>query len=495
MKRMLFYLLILSLVVPMILFGQTFEWRTHYATFDDGTNGTGDQTSSVAVLGPNIFVALVSGTPNDVNDIFNTLDDNYMVGYWDADSALGRVTPAPYGESGLFDIWSAALDQISLNGAWQMVGGKNNWIYVANNDANHNILVFELSQFGILSTDYRMETGTENIFAIEVDTAGYVYVVDYEGRDDKTNEVKIFAPIGAAGTTWDVIGGHTDTPVSTIDLPVGIYQGVTVSSDGTQLFVSASSERNLWKFIGDPISGYTKDDNFSITLAEDDTVETIGSIKPTFLGLAYHDQTNYVFATADTFLSAGNLGGYPYGRIYVIDGETAASLDTIDIAQWNFDITGVYNTGSNNGRVGGFTSVCDVDIEPTESAVYTQTYYGWAVEKWIYDGVLNVEKKSDIIPTEFSLKQNYPNPFSAGGGSAFGGNPSTTIEFEVTKTVNVSLSVYNLAGQLVTTLVNEELAPSAYTTTFNASNLPSGIYFYILQAGQFKLQKKMILTK
>ena len=83
------------------------------------------------------------------------------------------------------------------------------------------------------------------------------------------------------------------------------------------------------------------------------------------------------------------------------------------------------------------------------------------------------------------MKQNYPNPF----------NPSTTIEFDISKTENVNLSVFNLKGQLIATLVNEELAPAAYKAVFDASNLPSGIYFYILRAGSFKLQKKMIVTK
>ena len=482
MRKLLLTTLTGIFLISTTLSAQT--WITQYVSFDDAVNGTGDQTSSVAVFGANNFVALVSGTPPG-DDIFN-VDGNYLVGYMAADSGNGRTAFQEYSPSSQFEVWSSTLDQVTVSGAWQIAGGKNNYVYVANKDANHNILVFELTPFGVVSTDFRMETGTtELIFAIEVDTAGYVYVVDYEGTDVKTNELKVFAPIGAAGTTWDQIGGHNDTPVTTIDLPAGIYQGVTVSGDGTQLFVSATSERSLWKYVGDPTSGYTKDVGFNLTLAENDTIGDGGTGTPSLLGLAYVDDPGYVFAVADSFIHIGGSGGYPYGRIYVIDGETATSTDTIDIAQWNYARTGSYSTGSSNGRAGGFTSVMDVDTDPTEPAVYTQTYYGWAVEKWIYDGILSVERKHDVIPTGFTLSQNYPNPF----------NPATTIEFDIGSTEHVTLSVYNLNGRLVAKLVDEELSPGVYKTTFKSADFSSGVYFYVLRAGRFTEQKKMILTK
>ena len=480
MKKIILFFLIVT--VPFTLFAQTSLWKTQYVIFDNADNGTGKQTSGVAVFSPNIFVALVTGTPD--NNLF-TVPNNYLVGYWDADSTVGRVAAQEYSPDGQYEVWSSSLDEVTLSGAWQIANDDNNRIYVANNDANHNILVFELTQFGVASTGYRMETGNENIFAIEVDAAGYVYVVDYEGSDSKTDEVKVFAPIGTTGTTWDVIGGHNDAAVTTIDLPPGIYQGVTVSSDGTQLFISATSQRSLWKFVGDPVNGYAKDENFNFTLAEEDTVGDNGSGTPSLLGLAYLDDPGYVFAAADSFINIGNLGGYPYGRIYVIDGQTAANLDTIDIAGWNYDRTGSYNTGSSDGRVGGFTSVCDVDVESIESAVYTQTFYGWAVEKWIYDGILKVEREADAIPAEFALEQNYPNPF----------NPSTTIEFTVKSASSVNLSVYNLQGQLMAVLVNEQFSPGVYKTVFDATNFPTGIYFYKLTAGKNTMQKKMLIAK
>lgn len=88
-------------------------------------------------------------------------------------------------------------------------------------------------------------------------------------------------------------------------------------------------------------------------------------------------------------------------------------------------------------------------------------------------------------PNTFRLNQNYPNPF----------NPSTTIAFDVAKESKVKLTVYNVIGQEVTTLVNDVRPVGEYKITWNASNLASGVYFYRLEAGGFVMTKKMLLIK
>ncbi len=492
-----FFVPVLILLSPITGFGQGNEWETQYVTFDDGSNGTGNRTPSVAVIGPNRFVGLVTRFSGEAtpDNMFNP-HTNYLVGYWDADSALGRV-PSPingsqgfpiYGEPGSFSDWEYLLEKVTLQGAWQIAADTNGYIYVANNDNAHNILVFELTANGLVSTPYRMETGPEYIFAIDVDDSGYVYVADYMGSNTKTNEVKIYAGIQAEGTTWGVIGAHNDPPVTTIDLPPGIYQGLTVSGDGRSVFISVTSERSIWKFVGSPSSGYSRDTSFSFVLSADDTVGNGGHGTPSVLGLGYLNDPPVLFAAVDTFLSSGISGGYPYGRIYAIDPSTGMPLDTIDIAAWNFAMTGFYDTGSNNGRVGGFTSVYDVDVEETEKAIYSQTYYGWAVEKWVFSGdlnVLNIEQISAQLPNAFQLKQNYPNPF----------NPITTIEFSIMNSDPVRLDVYNIMGQKVATLLHRRLSPGVYKIVFDATGLPSGVYFYQLIAGEQRQVRKMILSK
>lgn len=89
------------------------------------------------------------------------------------------------------------------------------------------------------------------------------------------------------------------------------------------------------------------------------------------------------------------------------------------------------------------------------------------------------------VPTEFVLAQNYPNPF----------NPSTIIRYELPTTSDVSLKVFDMLGREVATLVKARQASGMYEVNFNATGLPSGVYFYRLQAGSFMQTKKMVLVK
>lgn len=98
---------------------------------------------------------------------------------------------------------------------------------------------------------------------------------------------------------------------------------------------------------------------------------------------------------------------------------------------------------------------------------------------------IGIEQINNGVPKTFELKQNYPNPF----------NPETNIEFSIAKTNFTSLIVYNSIGQVVSTLVNQELKPGVYKYNFNASGLPSGSYYYRLTAGDFVKTNKMILVK
>jgi len=119
--------------------------------------------------------------------------------------------------------------------------------------------------------------------------------------------------------------------------------------------------------------------------------------------------------------------------------------------------------------------------EPAGSNYYKFSYGSMNISN------LTSVKNNDAIPSQFYLSQNYPNPF----------NPSTVISYKLSVTSKVSLKVYDLLGREVATLVNEERLPGSYNSQFSILNsqLPSGVYFYRLQAGDFSETKKMILIK
>lgn len=89
------------------------------------------------------------------------------------------------------------------------------------------------------------------------------------------------------------------------------------------------------------------------------------------------------------------------------------------------------------------------------------------------------------LPADYALAQNFPNPF----------NPATAISFNLPASVKVKLEVFNAIGQKVATLVNSKLPAGSHTATWNAANMPSGIYFYKLEAGNFNQTRKMVLAK
>jgi photosystem II stability/assembly factor-like uncharacterized protein len=110
---------------------------------------------------------------------------------------------------------------------------------------------------------------------------------------------------------------------------------------------------------------------------------------------------------------------------------------------------------------------------------------GNSVYKRSLDELTDVQSTSNELPKQFSLAQNFPNPF----------NTSTTIHFSVPSSEFVTLKVFDVSGNEVATLINEEKPAGSYEVNFNASQLTSGVYFYTINAGSFIETKKMILMK
>ncbi len=115
--------------------------------------------------------------------------------------------------------------------------------------------------------------------------------------------------------------------------------------------------------------------------------------------------------------------------------------------------------------------------------------YSYQLYQIDFDGTKTLVGKTSVevsvAPVEFALNQNYPNPF----------NPSTSISFSIPNASSVKLTIYNAIGKEVTTLVNGTMESGNHKVVWNANNMPSGMYFYKLQADNFTATKKMMLIK
>jgi hypothetical protein len=130
------------------------------------------------------------------------------------------------------------------------------------------------------------------------------------------------------------------------------------------------------------------------------------------------------------------------------------------------------------GKGGGFSTTDSADNYYYFAQGYNYTF----IRKL---GVTGVASQSGNVPATYSLSQNYPNPF----------NPTTTIKFELPKSWEVRLSVYDMLGREVSVLVNETREAGVHEVKFDASGLSSGVYLYRLTAGGFVQSRKLLVLR
>lgn len=170
----------------------------------------------------------------------------------------------------------------------------------------------------------------------------------------------------------------------------------------------------------------------------------------------------------------------------------------------NFNSNMRFNLHFSGNQIGGFDpnnvtakywddqsstwiSITNQTVNLTEGTVSFETNDVSSFIVLTSDRVTGFESFEDntSTPDQFQLLQNYPNPF----------NPSTTIKFNLSEVSQVSLKIYNVLGEAVGTLVNDNLTAGSYSFSFNADDLPTGIYFYELKANGYNQTKKMLLIK
>lgn len=158
--------------------------------------------------------------------------------------------------------------------------------------------------------------------------------------------------------------------------------------------------------------------------------------------------------------------------VYVADG--GAGLRIIDVSTPSSPVeAGFFDTGSK--ALGVAVSGDVVYVADDGDGMYIIRN----------DLLMGINEESSHLPENFLLAPNYPNPF----------NPITTISYQLPKSAFVNLSIYNITGQLVETVVNDYKTPGFYTVEWNDREVGSGIYFYKITAGEFTDVRKCLLVK
>jgi len=183
---------------------------------------------------------------------------------------------------------------------------------------------------------------------------------------------------------------------------------------------------------------------------------------------------------------AGNTAKVPIFRLEYLGGDktlpTSYASSIIDSAYW-----------TKNGDM-DVICVANVDGDPADEVLYTQGYSrGNANDDPMPIIILDqqftpvsVDRENNIVPAQFYLDQNFPNPF----------NPSTEIKFGINEASNIDLRIYDVLGREVAVLINNQfMGAGSYNVKFNASNLASGTYIYRITTGVNTISRKMQLLK
>jgi hypothetical protein len=282
---------------------------------------------------------------------------------------------------------------------------------------------------------------------------------------------------------YNVIGGEfvfTQNGPS----PTGISRTIDVSPDGLRLYYCSPGENAVLMF--------TREDEFS----------EFGEVPDTILQGMRVESSMVNRANGNLWVSAGSNTELPnqypdvdsewepftwYG--YDVDAdEIVGSITWFNLENsWYGSVDGVLTRVEpwTSGAHGPWPRAVSLDDAGETIYVGHWTYpVVPAIQKWTKTAS-SVRPDDRAIVESFNLSQNYPNPF----------NPATEIGFTLINAGMTTLKVYDILGREVTTLVNEHLSAGGYTVTFDASNLTSGTYLYVLESQGQREMKKMMLVK
>jgi hypothetical protein len=366
--------------------------------------------------------------------------------------------------------------------------------FTVGNSVNDQVTVFTGDGTGNFSSiqNYTASGGIRGLVIIDTNGDGFPDIVT-ANRDSSNVSILVNNTDGTFASSINFEGnGNGETAAATSD----------VNGDGIMdLFLGAyySNEVILW--VGDGNGGFTFSDK--VTVGNNPWMVVSGDINNDGIPdvvCANSGSSSFSIVLCDSLGKFSSPVNYSVGQFPLsvdlgdVDGDLDLDLVTSNFSGANFtlyenDGTGVFINRNDlpSDQAGSCAVFHDRDNDGDMDMTAIDEMQDLLI-LFTNDPVTNVNKEENL-PNEFVLYQNYPNPF----------NPTTNIGFRITDFGFVSLKVYDVLGNEIATLVNEEKGPGSYSVQFNTSSIEhhssSGMYFYTLKAGSYSETKKMILLK
>ncbi|CAN5578495.1 hypothetical protein BH10BAC5_BH10BAC5_20220 [soil metagenome] len=348
------------------------------------------------------------------------------------------------------------------------------WAMNPNIPTNQN-WVFKIARFPVpASTFTNVGNGQVGVLKNGVAIYNYADAMSYNNQNVWHRVAQYFE-----GPGFDTSGGHP--------APGGVYH---YHINMTKLYTPNPAQHS--PIIGYFFDGYPLYGPYAYANANG-----TGGITRMRSGYAKRNITTRTTLPDGTILPSGSYGPdvsstYPLG-CFQEDYEPAANNFDLDAHNGRFAVTPEYPSG-----IYAYYVTIDAAGNPIYPYFIGPTYYGVVVAgntggpgsghvvisepvtQYVATGIGN-----SSVPVGFNLYQNYPNPF----------NPETNIKFDLDRSAQTSLKVYDLSGKEIAALINDKMIAGSYSVKFNAGSLSSGVYYYSLISGNTKVTKKMMVVK
>ncbi len=404
------------------------------------TNVVSDEILTAALDGSSPTVLLNSS--NGVNGPRGIAIDGINSKIYWAEVISGKIKRADYNGSNISEVLPGLSSPVDV--ALDLI---NNKLYWSDNGVGQK----KISRSNLDGTSPEdIITGLDQVGGIEIDAEnGKLYWADF-------------------GTTDKISRSNTDgsVPEVLITIPSGSPRGIAVDKNTDKLFWS--------DVLGNVINTAKRDGTLPSvivsTLSHPIGISTDWAVQlPVELTTFSASILNNTVALNWETATETNNYGFEIERIH------GSKLGNENWEKIGF-VVGYGN--SNSPRKYSFNDKLKIQGLYTYRLKQIDTYGSYEYSE-------KIEVQFEIVPTKNFLLQNYPNPF----------NPSTNIQYSIINRQFVSLKIFNVLGIEIESLVNEDKNIGTYEVTWNAANLPSGYYYYKLQAGNFIDTKKMLLLK